>query len=114
MTPTTMIPTTTSNSRQPWQFRSFEQVYLIHFDTPLGHAKHYIGTAKNTDSRFFAHRQGKGARILQVCNELRIGYQMVRFWIGGRKLERKLKKGKNSPLLCPVCNPEGWQKRANY
>ncbi len=62
-------------------------IYLLHFDEPLSHAKHYLGWA----------------RIMEVLKERGIGFQLSRTWEGTRHDERKLKKGKNSPKLCPLC-----------
>lgn len=80
-------------------------VYLIHFDTPLCHARHYIGYAGNIESRLALHRAGGGARILAVCNERAIPWRLVRTWAGTRQTERALKRQKHAPRLCPVCNP---------
>lgn len=87
-------------------------VYLIHLSSPIGHAHHYLGWTKadTVEERSAKHKSGCGARLLAVANELGIDYSVVRTWTGDRKLERKLKNGKNSPLLCPVCNPN-WRNR---
>lgn len=78
-------------------------VYLIHLWTPIAHARHYIGTASDVFKRLHAHRAGKGARLLDVANERRISYSVVRQWEGGRDMERKLKARREAPRLCPVC-----------
>jgi hypothetical protein len=40
---------------------------------------------------------------------------MVRVWYGKPiGFERLLKNRKNAPELCPVCNPETWDKKAVY
>lgn len=90
-------------------------VYLIHFDKPLVHAKHYIGwtNGESTSRRLAKHRSGNGARILQVCNERSIHYDIVRTWENlscqeARDLERRLKSWHKSRQLCPVCNPGNW------
>lgn len=80
-------------------------VYLIHFQTALHHARHYVGFARRLQDRLTHHRQGSGARILAVCNERGIGYDLARTWEGaGRDFERKLKRCKNAARYCPVCN----------
>lgn len=82
-------------------------VYLIHFQTALRHARHYIGFASRVKQRMAHHKQGSGARILQACNERGIGYDLARTWEGkGRGFERKLKRCKNAARYCPVCNGE--------
>jgi predicted GIY-YIG superfamily endonuclease len=88
-------------------YRATSNVYLVHFESPLCHARHYLGATDDVNARLEGHREGKGANILRVCNENDIKYKIVRVWenkpIG---YERKLKNRKNAPLLCPVCNPD--------
>ena len=79
-------------------------VYLLHFDRPLAHAKHYLGfTPNSVASRLGKHRANGGSALTRHLNSLGIGYQVSRVWVGGRKLERKLKNRKNAPKLCPMC-----------
>ena len=81
-------------------------VYLIHFKTKLQHARHYVGYADRVKARLAHHRDGTGARILAVCNERGIDYDLARTWEGqGRTFERKLKNCKHAARYCPVCNP---------
>jgi predicted GIY-YIG superfamily endonuclease len=80
-------------------------VYLIHFNTPYKHARHYLGYASNLDARLTAHINGNGARLMEVIADAGIHWQLVRTWDGDRAAERKLKDQHNSPRLCPVCNP---------
>lgn len=81
-------------------------VYLLHLDTPLKHAKHYIGTCQDLEKRLARHREGQGARMLAVCNEQGITYQVVRTWEGGRQEELRIKARKAAPRLCPICSPK--------
>lgn len=82
-------------------------VYLIHFDEKLAHAQHYLGyTGGDLDERLERHRNGNGARLMQVIKEQGITWHLVRTWDGDRKLERKLKDRHNSPRLCPICRQE--------
>lgn len=80
-----------------------EVVYLLHFSSPLAHARHYLGTAKDLERRLKQHRAGKGARICAVAVEQGIELILARTWRGGRRLERALKNQHNAPRLCPVC-----------
>ena len=81
-------------------------VYLIHLDTPLSHARHYIGYADDIYRRVSTHKKGQGARMLQVCVERGISFRLVRTWPKrNRHYERQLKNRKNAKVLCPVCNP---------
>lgn len=83
-------------------------VYLLHFNRPISdRALHYLGFAKDLDSRIEAHRNGNGARLTQVARERGIGFDVVRVWKkGNRTLERKLKNRKNASKLCPICQKE--------
>ena len=78
-------------------------VYLIHFNKPYKHAKHYLGSTNNLNERIKLHLQGKGARLLQVVINEGISFEVVRTQKGDKKYERKLKKLKNSCRLCPIC-----------
>lgn len=93
------------------------KIYLIHFDCKLAHAQHYIGKAHNLPKRVIHHRNGSGARILAVCNEQHINWQVVRTWdipeANAANMERRLKNRKNASKLCPVCNPTGWTQNEN-
>lgn len=79
-------------------------VYLIHFQTPYKHARHYLGSSNDVLARCEEHRNGSGARLMQVVEDAKIPWQVVRLWPGGRKEEKQLKLQKNSPRLCPICN----------
>lgn len=78
-------------------------VYLLHFDEPYQHARHYIGWSENIEERLEAHRCGRGARLMEVVSSAGIGFQLARTWRGDRHLERKLKKRHNASQLCPIC-----------
>lgn len=85
----------------------FPGVYLIHMETPLsGHAQHYIGWSTDVFHRLSQHRRSQGARILAVCNERGISYNIARVWKWkNRTFERQLKNRKQARILCPICNP---------
>jgi predicted GIY-YIG superfamily endonuclease len=87
-------------------------VYLIHFEQPYQHAKHYLGFTTDLAARIADHRAGVGSRLLQVVNAAGIGWEVARTWQGDRKLERHLKNGKRAPRLCPVCAGDAAWKRA--
>jgi predicted GIY-YIG superfamily endonuclease len=78
-------------------------VYLLHFNEPYHHARHYLGSASDLDERLRQHEAGTGARLTQVIREHDIGFTLARTWDGGRNEERKLKRWHNSPKLCPIC-----------
>jgi predicted GIY-YIG superfamily endonuclease len=84
-------------------------VYLIHFDQPYKHARHYLGYTTDLGARLDAHKRGEGARLMEVITEAGIGWRVARLWIGDcdRRLERRLKRRKNAPRLCPICQGAG-------
>jgi hypothetical protein len=81
-------------------------VYLIHFDRPYKHSRHYLGFADNVDARLERHRAGHGSRLMEVITNAGITWQLARTWTGDRKFERRLKNRKESPALCPICSPK--------
>ncbi len=89
-------------------------VYLICFDRPFKHARHYIGYCNDgeeaLESRIDRHRRGDGSRLLRAVTAAGIGWKVVRTWPDGdRNFERKLKNRKKASELCPVCR-EGLRK----
>ena len=79
-------------------------IYLIHFDRPLHHARHYLGYCDDgtLEMRLIRHRAGRGARLLAVLREQNIGWRVVRVFEGDRRLERRL-KANSRVRLCPIC-----------
>jgi len=79
-------------------------VYLLHFDQPYKHARHYIGwTGSGLGARLAAHERGDGARLLAVVRGAGIGWQLARTWPGGRIRERQLKRQGGASRCCPLC-----------
>jgi predicted GIY-YIG superfamily endonuclease len=81
-------------------------VYLLHFDQPVSdHARHYLGWASDLAARLEAHREGRGARLMEVCKERGITWHLARTWEGTRDRERAIKDRAEGPKLCPDCTP---------
>lgn len=78
-------------------------IYLLHFDEPYKHARHYLGCTDNLANRLAQHASGHGARLVQVVTEAGIGFDLARTWEGGRQGERQLKRHKHGPRHCPIC-----------
>jgi predicted GIY-YIG superfamily endonuclease len=88
-------------------------VYLIHFDQPFKHAKHYTGWALDLEARLYLHRAGSGARLLAVIREAGIGWQVARTWEGvDRNFERALKVQGGASRRCPLCGVRPVAKKA--
>lgn len=85
-------------------------VYLIHFETKLAHAQHYIGYTDDLDKRIARHRSGRGAKLLAALNLKRIRWWINRVWFKvDKSFERALKNRKNASKLCPHCNLQAMQ-----
>lgn len=82
-------------------------VYLLHFDSPYWHARHYLGSTTHLQRRLAEHAQGRGARLLEVITAAGIRFQLARTWTGDKALERQLKRRHNAPRLCPLCRRAG-------
>jgi len=78
-------------------------VYLLHFDRPFGHARHYQGWSERLEPRLVEHRTGKGAKLLAAVHAAGIGWQLARTWEGTRALERRLKRQGGGARRCPLC-----------
>ncbi len=78
-------------------------IYLLHFDRPYRHARHYQHWASDLNSRLAEHEHGTCARLLQVAKAAGIGWQLARTWDGDRYRERQLKKQGGRSRMCPTC-----------
>lgn len=78
-------------------------VYLLHFNQPYKHARHYIGWAKDVDARLAEHTTGHGARLLQVAHAAGITWTLARTWRGTRYRERRIKNQGGASRFCPLC-----------
>lgn len=85
-------------------------VYLLHFDRPYGHAKHYMGYA--ADDRMHARidehynatpGDGRNHRLMQVIKQAGISFTLARVWPNAdRRTERRMKDG-HAARRCPIC-----------
>jgi predicted GIY-YIG superfamily endonuclease len=79
-------------------------VYLLHFDQPYRHARHYLGWTKHLNARLAQHAAGHGARLLQVVAAAGIGWTLARTWPDvPRNRERQLKRMGGAARRCPLC-----------
>ena len=82
-------------------------IYLLHFETPYRHARHYTGwTAGDLDARLKQHERGTGARLMAVIAEAGIGWTLARTWEGSRTRERQLKRQGGASRRCPICRAQ--------
>ena len=88
-------------------------IYLLHYDRPLHHAQHYLGSCDDPQ-RIQDHGNGTSrARLPHVFCQLGVQFVVARTWEGGRTGERKLKNQKNARVLCPICRTAKLTIRAN-
>lgn len=78
-------------------------IYMLHFDKPHKHARHYVGWTLNLSARLSAHRNGRGARLCEVFAADGIGFTLARTVPGDRNLERAIKHAGGSVRYCPMC-----------
>lgn len=85
-------------------------VYLVHMDSPLAHARHYIGCTTDPKARLTRHAQGHGARILQAAYEAGIEWRLGALGTCTKKemrrIERSGKDQHNAARFCEICNAE--------
>lgn len=81
-------------------------VYLIHFEKPFKHARHYLGVTTDLNRRLSQHRNGGGARLMEVITQAGIRWEIARTWNGGHSMEKRLKGWKSGYKLCPICKQE--------
>jgi predicted GIY-YIG superfamily endonuclease len=81
-------------------------VYLLHFDRPFGHAKHYTGWAADVDHRIGEHMDGvsHSANLVRKAAADGIGFAVARVWPNKtRNDERAMKKQGGASRRCPLC-----------
>jgi hypothetical protein len=78
-------------------------IYLLQFDRPYRHARHYSGWTTNLPERLADHAAGRGARRLEVVAADGIGWRLARTWIGVRHCERAIKNQGGLSRSCPAC-----------
>ena len=78
-------------------------IYLLHFERPYRHARHYLGWTSDVPARLAEHAAGRGARLVAVINAAGIGWTLARTWPGTRTRERALKNQGGASRRCPLC-----------
>jgi hypothetical protein len=86
-------------------------VYLLHFSRPYKHARHYLGyVTKQTKAalaeRLERHKNGSGARLMEVVTKEGITFEVAKTWKGNRALERQLKKRRGAVKFFAICRAQ--------
>jgi predicted GIY-YIG superfamily endonuclease len=78
-------------------------IYMLHFDRPYQHARHYTGWTEDLLERLDRHASGRGARLVEVIWQAGIGFTAVRICEGTRRTERAIKNAGGAVRYCPAC-----------
>jgi hypothetical protein len=80
--------------------------YLLHFDGPFGHARHYLGFCENGNlfDRIDYHLKGRGSRLVKAAVEAKCGIFIVRLWQGATRDDERRLKNHSSVRYCPACS----------
>ncbi len=86
-------------------------VYLLCFGdeglhvTGNRYARHYIGwTEGEVDVRVDVHLAGQGSPLVRAAVDAGCAVELTRVWADAdRHFERKLKRRREAPRLCPAC-----------
>ena len=84
-------------------------VYILHFSGKLYHARHYVGFTDDFKRREKEHMNGHacGSPLVAAAKAAGLTVTVAKgYQDGGRELERKIKRGKNTSKYCPLCRAE--------
>jgi len=83
-------------------------IYLIHFDKPIGKARHYLGTCNDNrlEARLIEHARGHGARLTKAVADRGIPMWLARVFPElSFEQEKRIKRDVSFKNLCPLCCP---------
>jgi predicted GIY-YIG superfamily endonuclease len=83
-------------------------IYMLHFSAPFGHARHYVGWAKDLEARLAVHGSNGGAKLMWYVHQAGLTWIVARTRAGTRDDERRIKRAGGSVRYCPVCSPTPW------
>ena len=89
-------------------------LYLLHFDRPYKHARHYLGYAvdvpavhQRVDEHYAATpSDGKHHRLMQVIRAAGISFTLARVWPDGTHADERRRKTNGHARRCPICRDE--------
>src|SRR6202044_1541011 len=87
--------------------------YLIHFERPFRHARHYRGwTPRPALQRFADHLAGRGANLTAKVAAAGIGMKLARVWPDTtRDYEDAIKHHGGAARMCPECGAKPGKPR---
>ncbi len=90
-------------------------LYLLHFDPPYRHAKHYLGYTEDLANRFSLHLRGRGSPLVKAAVNSGSTIVLVRIWPHDGNAEQEIKRVVGSRArLCPLCNPSAKSQMSMY
>lgn len=88
-------------------------IYLLHFERPLHHARHYLGWSAGTgEDRIEAHRAGHASKLTAAVVRAGIKIEVGRIWPEGTREQEHRMKAHSERLcfrtseLCYICRYE--------
>lgn len=89
-------------------------IYVLHFDRPYHHARHYVGFAEaDVENRIREQLEGTGRRpspLVRAVIAAGITVTVAAVIEGTRKDERRIKDNASTCHVCPLCKPEYLRK----
>ncbi len=85
-------------------------VYLLHFNSPIHHVQHYMGstTVGRLETRMAEHAAGRGAALTAEAVKRGIGWQIACTWLtDDRTFEQRRKKIRKYSRQCVICQNPG-------
>lgn len=93
----------------PWNASTMGEVYLFHFNAPLGNlanpraqARHYLGFSDDLDSRIKKQLAGKGAKLVAAALAKGLVFELYH-WPATLATEKLIKARKQTSIYCPAC-----------
>jgi hypothetical protein len=83
-------------------------VYVLHFDPPFKHARHYVGWTieENADRRISEHLDLRGSPLVAAAVRAGSAVSVVAVFPGaGKDYERYVKRRKCTTRFCHLCTP---------
>ena len=81
-------------------------VYVMHFEPPFKHARHYVGFTEHDDvaTRLDEHLKGAGSRLVRAVAKAGHAVHIAHVFIGAdRHFERRIKNHKDVCQWCRLC-----------
>lgn len=84
-------------------------VYMLHFERPIGKARHYVGSTESPAlrARIKRHKSGGGAALTSEAVRLKIPMRIAHIWTAqSRAREQEIKAAGKFSRHCVYCRAE--------